>query len=88
MRRRLLVVLLALGTVGGYASGFASVARHRYRCHASSSWGERWENRGEHRWDSRGPRESWEPRGYRGSAPPPAEAPIPPASPASAEGPR
>ncbi|MFP2912857.1 hypothetical protein ACLESD_49205 [Pyxidicoccus sp. 3LFB2] len=84
MRRRLLVVLLALGTVGGYASGFASLARHRHRCHASSSWGERWE----HRWDSRGPRESWEPRGHRGSAPPPAEAPIPPASSASAEGPR
>lgn len=84
MRRRLLIVLLALGTVGGFSSGFASVARHRYRCHASSDAGERWE----HRWESRGPRESWEPRGPRGSAPPPAEAPIPAASPTPAEGPR
>ncbi len=35
MRRRLLIVLLALGTVGGYASGFASMAR-RARCHSWS----------------------------------------------------
>ncbi len=34
MRRRILIVLLALGTVGGYTSGFASLAR-RSRCHAS-----------------------------------------------------
>ena len=88
MRRRLLVVLLALGTVGGYSSGFASVARHRYRCHASSDSAERWEHRGEHRWESRGPRESWEPRGPRGSAPPPAEVPVPAVSPAPAEAPR
>jgi hypothetical protein len=35
MRRRLLIALLALGTVGGYASGFASMAR-RARCHSWS----------------------------------------------------
>lgn len=75
MRRRLLIVLLALGTVGGYASGFAQVARHRHHCHA-------WEDR----WDSRGPRESWESRPSRWSAPPPAEAPAAP--PASTEGAR
>jgi hypothetical protein len=28
MKRRILVVLLALGTIGGYASGFASLSRH------------------------------------------------------------
>jgi hypothetical protein len=32
MRRRILVVLLALGTVGGYASGFSSL-RHHAQCH-------------------------------------------------------
>jgi hypothetical protein len=32
MRRRVLVVLLALGTVGGYASGIASL-RYRSKCH-------------------------------------------------------
>ena len=32
MRRRLLSVLFALGTVGGYASGFASL-HHRSQCH-------------------------------------------------------
>jgi hypothetical protein len=31
MRRRLLIVLLALGTVGGYASGFSSL-HHRAQC--------------------------------------------------------
>jgi hypothetical protein len=68
MRRRLLIVLLALGTVGGYTSGFASVARYRHhRCH-SGSWGERWESR----WDSRGPRGSWEPRETTPAAEPPA----------------
>ncbi len=30
MRRRILIALLALGTVGGYASGFASL---KYRSH-------------------------------------------------------
>lgn len=29
MRRRMLMVLLAIGTVGGYASGFA----HMHACH-------------------------------------------------------
>lgn len=31
MQRRLLVVLLALGTLGGYAAGFASLNCHRDR---------------------------------------------------------
>jgi hypothetical protein len=31
MKRRILMVVLALGAVGGYASGFA----HMHRCHAS-----------------------------------------------------
>jgi hypothetical protein len=31
MKRRILVVLLALGTVGGFASGLASMAK----CHSS-----------------------------------------------------
>ncbi|MCE9667853.1 hypothetical protein LY474_08530 [Myxococcus stipitatus] len=43
-RRRLLIVLLALGTVGGYASGFASLARHRH-CPAGG-WREHWGARG------------------------------------------
>ncbi|MFP2928010.1 hypothetical protein ACLESO_22980 [Pyxidicoccus sp. 3LG] len=88
MRRRLLIVLLALGTFGGYASGFASIARHhRYRCH-SGGWGERWDSHS--RWDSRGPRESWEPRASRGYVTPAVEAPTTPAaaSPTPAEGPR
>lgn len=67
MRRRLLIVLLALGTVGGYTSGFASLARRHHRCH-SGAWGERWESR----WDSRGPRGSWEPRSSTPAAEPPA----------------
>ncbi|MBN1203636.1 MAG: hypothetical protein JXB05_01760 [Myxococcaceae bacterium] len=37
MRRRILVVLLALGTVGGYASGIASL---RYRSHCRRAWTE------------------------------------------------
>jgi hypothetical protein len=32
MRRKILITLLALGTVGGYGAGFASLA-----CHASSA---------------------------------------------------
>jgi hypothetical protein len=31
MRRRLVIALLALGTIGGYASGFASL-RHHSEC--------------------------------------------------------
>lgn len=79
MRRRLLIVLLALGTVGGYASGFASVARHRHyhRCHGGG-----WDSR----WDSRGPRGSWEPRGYRGEEAPPAASPAPATEPAAPTG--
>ncbi len=37
MRRRFIIALLALGTVGGYASGFASL---RYRSHCRSVWTE------------------------------------------------
>jgi len=35
MRRRFVIALLALGTVGGYASGFASL---RYRSHCRHAW--------------------------------------------------
>ena len=36
MRRRVLIVLLALGTVGGYSSGIASL---RYRSHCrKAAW--------------------------------------------------
>jgi hypothetical protein len=34
MRRRILITLLALGTVGGYASGFASLKHRSSHCHA------------------------------------------------------
>jgi hypothetical protein len=37
MRRRILIVLLALGTVGGYSSGIASL---RYRSHCRKAWTE------------------------------------------------
>jgi hypothetical protein len=30
MKRRILVALLALGTIGGFASGVASVVHHRH----------------------------------------------------------
>lgn len=39
MRHRVLIALLAFGTVAGYASGFASLSR-RARCHSYSSWRE------------------------------------------------
>ncbi|AEI68760.1 hypothetical protein [Corallococcus macrosporus] len=65
MRRRLLVVLLALGTVGGYASGFASLARHRHHlrhhCHHGA-----WE-RG---WSPNSPHGRWEPSSQREVGPP------------------
>jgi len=32
MRRRIVIVLLALGTIGGYAAGFAHMRHHG--CHA------------------------------------------------------
>ncbi len=56
MRRRLLIVLLTLGTVGGYASGFASVARHRshmrHHCH-QGSWEQGRSPNGPHgRWEA------------------------------------
>jgi hypothetical protein len=35
MRRRILIVLLALGTIGGYSSGIASL---RYRSHCRKAW--------------------------------------------------
>jgi hypothetical protein len=37
MRRRILIVLFALGTVGGYSSGFASL---RHRSHCRGAWQE------------------------------------------------
>ncbi len=37
MNAELLIVLLALGTVGGYSSGFASL---RYRSHCRHAWTE------------------------------------------------
>ncbi|WP_426753836.1 hypothetical protein [Myxococcus sp. Y35] len=59
MRRRLLIVLLALGTVGGYASGFARLARHRsherHHCHHGSV---------EHGWSPNSPHGRWEPPGH------------------------
>lgn len=87
MRRRLLIVLLAMGTVGGYASGFARLAHHRHSCH-SSAWGERWDDRWERRWGSRGPSESWESRAPRGASAPSVAAPSPSESPAPGEGAR
>jgi hypothetical protein len=35
MRRRIAIVLLALGTVGGYAAGFHSLHHHAHRCFAA-----------------------------------------------------
>lgn len=37
MRRRIVIALLALGTVGGYASGIASL---RHRSHCRHAWSE------------------------------------------------
>lgn len=34
MKRRILIVLLAIGAIGGYAAGFASVACHAHARHA------------------------------------------------------
>ncbi|MBJ6761771.1 hypothetical protein JGU66_13435 [Myxococcaceae bacterium JPH2] len=42
MPRRLLIVLLAAGTLGGYASGFASLAHRNRACHWGAS-GSPWE---------------------------------------------
>jgi hypothetical protein len=45
MRRRLLIALLALGTVGGYASGIASAVyryRHGYSGHRSGGCHRSW----------------------------------------------
>jgi hypothetical protein len=39
MRHRVLIVLLAFGTVAGYASGFASLSR---RAHCHGGWSQRW----------------------------------------------
>ncbi|WXH31821.1 hypothetical protein WA016_05800 [Myxococcus stipitatus] len=41
MRRRLLIVLLGLGTVGGFASGFASLAHRHHGC-PMGGWAGRW----------------------------------------------
>jgi len=37
MKRRILIVLFALGTVGGYSSGIASL---RHRSHCRGAWKE------------------------------------------------
>ena len=45
MRRRMLIALLALGTVGGYASGIASTVyryRHGYYGHGSGGCHRSW----------------------------------------------
>jgi hypothetical protein len=81
MNRRLLIVLLSLGTFVGYAHGFSSMSRrHHSRCHGGG-----WDQR----WDSRGHRSSWDSPASRGAAPsvaspspaPAAEAPASPAEP-------
>ncbi len=77
MRRRLLIVLLALGTFGGYASGFASVARHRRHCQAGE---------GSERWGSRGPWAHSPPPPSAASAR--SESPHPSTAEAPAPGPR
>jgi hypothetical protein len=41
MRRRILIALLALGTVGGYAAGFAHM--HHSSCHRGD-WNGRYSN--------------------------------------------
>jgi hypothetical protein len=35
MRRRILIAVLALGTVGGFASGFCSLGYHRHQREAA-----------------------------------------------------
>ena len=42
MRRRILIALLALGTVGGYAAGFAHM---HHSCHGNN-WNGDWHGRG------------------------------------------
>jgi len=64
MRRRIVIALLALGTVGGYASGFASL---RYRSHCRSAWME------QRAYSSCAPC----PGSTQAPAPPSAEAPTP-----------
>ncbi|MCP3098707.1 hypothetical protein LZ198_07430 [Myxococcus sp. K15C18031901] len=84
-RRRLLIVLLALGTVGGYASGFASLSRHRH-CHGGwrEHWGSRWNGPPSGAFDESGTAPT--------SPAPPAsaacEAPLPSQSPAALAGAR
>ncbi len=41
MRRRILIALLALGTVGGYAAGFAHI---HHSCNAQGDWHGRYGN--------------------------------------------
>ncbi|WP_223644186.1 hypothetical protein [Corallococcus sp. EGB] len=56
MRHRLLVVLLAAGAIGGYASGFASLARH-HRGHCQrGDWGPAYNNGMPPYWDWHAPR--------------------------------
>ncbi len=72
MRRRVLITLLALGTVVGYSSGFASLYRwHRYgHPHGGHC------SQGRH-YDDPSPHGSWAP----------ARAPQPPQAPAPSEAP-
>jgi hypothetical protein len=57
MRHRLLVVLLAAGALGGYASGFASLARHhRSACHRGDWGGPAYRNGMPPYWDWHGQR--------------------------------
>ncbi|QSQ18592.1 hypothetical protein [Myxococcus landrumensis] len=72
MRRRLLIVLLGLGTVGGYASGFASLARHHHAC-PTGGWAGRW--RTHTPWTGPHPASSMTSEPVTSMSPPPAPAP-------------
>jgi hypothetical protein len=39
MRRRIVIALLAFGTIGGFLSGFASLACHHHRGWGGGRWG-------------------------------------------------
>ncbi|AGC47152.1 hypothetical protein MYSTI_05876 [Myxococcus stipitatus DSM 14675] len=71
MRRRLLIVLLGLGTIGGYASGFASLARHHPACPSGGGAG-RW--RPHTPWTGAPPASALTPEPATSMSPPPAPA--------------
>jgi hypothetical protein len=53
MKRKILIAVLALGVIGGFGAGFASLARHhRGHCHGEQQYGQ-WEGR-HHGWGHRG----------------------------------